>query len=342
MVQSKATVKPLVIALAGAPLFESFFGRAERARLARSFHWKTVPRKRLTGGMKNELAAADAFITTWDSPNFDASLLSWAPRLRMIAHCGGAVKGRFEESLFEELTITNAAEPMARATAELGAAFLLYAARNVDFYRSELRKPSNRIYADRHIRGTGGETLVEAQVSLIGFGRVARALVELLRPFDIRWLVYDPHAAGDSAAGDNVRFATLDRVLGNGRLLVIAAALTEETRRLLDRAKLAKLPDGATVVNIARGGIVDLDALAREVRRKRLRCALDVTDPDEPLPVAHPLRNMPGAILTPHVGGGSEAVRRRIANIVIDDLERFFRGEAVRNRVSAVMLKRMT
>jgi len=296
----------------------------------------------LTAEVNQEIAEADALITTWDSPVLDGDFSEWAPRVRIIAHCGGAVKGRFHEPLFRKLTIINAAEPMARTTAELGAAFLMYAARNVDFYRAELRKPSNRIYDDKHLHGTGEETLIGRQVSLIGFGRVGRALVELLRAFEIEWLVYDPHAKRSASRVYGVRFSTLEDVLRRGTLLVLAAALTDDTRGLLDRDNLAKVPDGATVINIARGGLVDMKALTDEVRRKRLRCALDVTDPEEPLPLDHPLRNMPGAIVTPHIGGGSQAVRRQIAQTVTSDLERYFKGQPVRNRVTAAMLKLMT
>ena len=96
------------------------------------------------------------------------------------------------------------------------------------------------------------------------------------------------------------------------------------------------------MINVARGGLVDLAALTREVRSGRLRCALDVTDPEEPLPPRHPLRRARGAILTPHVGAAQREVRRAIATIVLDDLERFFRGRPVRHRVSPSLLRRMT
>ena len=109
-----------------------------------------------------------------------------------------------------------------------------------------------------------------------------------------------------------------------------------------ERQNLAHLPDGAAVINIARGGLIDLDALTREVRSRRLRCALDVTDPQEPLPVGDPLRTMRGAIVTPHVAGSGRRVREEIADVVMDDLERFFRGQGVKNRVTTSMLDRMT
>jgi len=280
-------------------------------------------------------------MTTWDSPHLGDDLLRHTPNLRIIAHCGGEVKSRFATRLFDKLTITNSAGPMARATAELGAAFLLYCARDVDRYRDRLRKPSNREYSDVHLHGTA-EFVANREIAMIGFGRVGRALVDLLRGFDLRWIVYDPFAPRALGEHYPVFFSELKPLLRRAQLLVLTAALTERTRGLLDRKALSLLPDGAVIINIARGGLVDLAALTREVQRKRLRCALDVTDPAEPLPVTHPLRKLPGAIVTPHIAGSGRQVRQEIATTVMDDLENFFRGKPVKNRVTTAMLERMT
>jgi len=114
------------------------------------------------------------------------------------------------------------------------------------------------------------------------------------------------------------------------------------TLRSRSPSNIPRLPDDAAVINIARGGLLDLAALTKEVRRKRLRCALDVTDPQEPLPVRHPLRNLPGAIVTPHIAGSNRLVRQQMSEVVMDDLENFFSRRAVKNRVTAAMLSRMT
>jgi phosphoglycerate dehydrogenase-like enzyme len=158
----------------------------------------------------------------------------------------------------------------------------------------------------------------------------------------VQWMVYDPYAPRSLAQQYPVRFVELKKLLPAAHLLVLTAALTDETRGILSRENLARLPDGAVVINIARGGLIDLKALTREVRSKRLHCALDVTDPLEPLPVGHPLRTLPGAILTPHVAGSGRGVRHEIAEVVMNDLERFFRGDSVENRVTTDMLDRMT
>jgi phosphoglycerate dehydrogenase-like enzyme len=331
---------PNVLVSAGRMLLESFFSSDQQSRLTRTCKWQRDSARITTTGFRRKLISADALITTWDSPRFGDDLIKTAPKLRFIGHCGGEVKSRFAASLFEKLTITNAADPMARATAELGAAFLMYCARGIDRYRAAVRQ-SNRIYSEVHEHGTE-EFLYGREVAMIGFGRVGRALVDLMRGFELRWMVYDPFAPRCLVDNYPIAFCELEPLLRKAHLLLLTAALTDQTRSLLNRKTLRLLPDGAAVINIARGGLIDLGALTAEVRRKRIRCALDVTDPDEPLKVNHPLRKLPGAILTPHVGGGGRHVRREIADTVMNDLERFFAGKPVQNRVTKTMLDRMT
>lgn len=334
--------KPTIAILAGRELFSSFFDERRQRRLSRLAHWKLVPVATFASAIPTFLQGAQALITTWDSPYLSAQTAKRMPSLEVIAHCGGEVKKRYEGSLFKNLTIVNTAEPMARPTAELGATFLLYAARNVDYYRSALRKRSKSIYDEAHISGGIAESMLSREVGMIGLGRVARALVEMMRGFDVRWRVYDPYAPRALAKEMPVTFDSLGGVLRRSSLLLVAASLTEKTRGILSSERLSKLPDGAVVINIARGGLVDLAALTSEVASGRLRCALDVTDPEEPLPLGHPLRTLPGAITTPHIGGGGRKTRGEMADVAMDELERFFTGVPVKHRVTTKMLSRMT
>ena len=334
-------LRPSIIVCAGTDLFHSFFPPVLQRRLSRLSRWQRAGSTELTSALRRKLGSADALVTTWDSPAFPEDLPKLAPKLRFIAHCGGEVKSRFARSLFNRLTICNAPEPMARATAEMGAALLAYCARNIDFYRDALRTRSNRIYEDLHLHGAP-ESLIGREIGMIGFGRIGRALVDLLRGFDLRWRVYDPYASRSLTKKYPIRFVGLDAVLSEAHLLVLTAALTEETRGLLNRRRLSRLPDDATIINIARGALIDLPALTREIKRKRLRCALDVTDPLEPLPVTHPLRTLAGAIVTPHIAGSNRRVRHEIAEVLLDEIENFFRHRKVKNRVTTAMLDRMT
>jgi phosphoglycerate dehydrogenase-like enzyme len=336
------SAKPITLVSSNIKLFTSFFDAERARRLSQLTIWERSPARTITPALRRALSKADALITTWDSPaQFPEELLDWAPNLRIIAHCGGAVKTRFARPLFDRLVIINSARPMARHVAELAVTFLLYMARDVNHYRALLRRPLNAIYQQVHSSGGGEQTILDREVGMIGFGRIGRAIAELLAPFGTRLLVHDPYV-NPSAAPPLVRFAPLEEVLSASHYLILAAGLTDETGRMMNRKRLELLPKGAAVINVARGGIVDLDALTTMVLRGRLRCALDVTDPLEPLPVRHPLRCAEGAILTPHVGAISSSVRHEIASEILSGMERFFSDQPVENQVTSSMLERMT
>ncbi len=334
--------KPRVLVLAPEALFVSFFDAPRRRCLSRAARWSRLAGRRLTPPIEAALRQADAIVTTWDSPRFDQELPALAPRLRLIAHCGGEVKGRFARPLFDRLTIANAPGPMSPYVAELAVTFLLMAVRRVDEYRQALRRPRNAIYAALHTHGAGGETLRGRTIGLLGLGRIGQETARLLRPFGPRLLAHDPYVPARVASRLGVALVPLVRLLRQADHLVLAAGLTEETRGILGRRELARLRDGATVVNVARGGLVDLDAVVAEVRRGRLRYAVDVTDPLEPLPPRHALRRLHGAFLTPHVGSAMVEVRQAMADVVLDTLGRFFAGRRLPNRVTPAMLARMT
>lgn len=328
---ARSMAKPFIRIVAGAELFQSFFDERRRARLSSLARW--------TLGADSQV---DALITTWDTPYLSSEVLNEMKSLRVIAHCGGEVKKRFPTSLFRRLVIVNTPEPMAMPTAELAAAFLLYTVRDIDRYRLALRRKSNRIYQSVHADGGHAGSLLGREVGMIGLGGIGQALVRMLRGFDVRWRIYDPFASRKLSSELPVQFDSLNGVLKRSSLLVVAAAATEKTRGLLNQKRLSLLPDGAVVINIARGSLIELDALTKEVKSGRLRCALDVTDPDEPLPVGHPLRTHPGAMITPHIGGGDRSTRGKMADAAMDELESFFRDGTVQHRVTPSMLNRMT
>src|SRR5215469_17823895 len=211
--------KPELVISAPEILFASFFTPAHRRRLSRRFSWQRTGAKSMVA-LKRQLRGAQALITTWDSPGFGDELLAIAPHLRVIAHCGGEVKSRFRVSLLDRLTITTAPEPMARATAELGAALVLYCGRNLDWYRAQLLPPGSPIYSSVHNHGTP-EFLVSGQLGMIGFGRIGKTIVDFLRGFGLGWRVYDPYAVRSLASDYPVQFSSLQSVLKSSRILVL-------------------------------------------------------------------------------------------------------------------------
>lgn len=164
-------------------------------------------------------------------------------------------------------------------------------------------------------------SLADARVVVVGWGGVGRALGRRLDGFGVH-LAPVARAARPGIHG----IEDLDGLLGDADVVVVAVPLSPGTRGLFDARRLARMPDGALLVNVSRGAVVDTDALVAETSRGRLRAALDVTDP-EPLPADHPLWRIPGVIITPHVGGDSEAFVPRAREFVAYQLRRWLRGE---------------
>ncbi len=159
-------------------------------------------------------------------------------------------------------------------------------------------------------------------------GSIGRRVGEHLRGFGSEVVGVGSHAHDGLHGPDE-----LGALLPRADAVVVLAPLTDATHGLIGRAELAALPDGAFVVNAARGPVVDADALLDELSGPRLRAVLDVTDP-EPLPEGHPLWSAPGTLsITPHIAGDSAAGHARAAALAGDQLARWAAGEPLANVV---------
>jgi phosphoglycerate dehydrogenase-like enzyme len=177
----------------------------------------------------------------------------------------------------------------------------------------------------------GRRSLADARVLVLGYGSIGRALVERLLPMRTTITAVASRERDDDLVGRVRGINDLPELLPQQDVVVVLVPLTEATRGLLDDDALALLPDSALVVNVARGPVLDTEAVMRHAGR--LRFALDVTDP-EPLPDGHPLWSAPDVLVTPHVAGGTTAMLPRIAALVRAQLGRMVAGEALVNVVS--------
>jgi phosphoglycerate dehydrogenase-like enzyme len=322
--------RPNVLVLASDVLFQHFFTERSLRKLEEVSSWSRSALREDSPELRSEIANADVLMTTWHSPFLTADMLGEERRVKLIAHCGGEVKSRVAEEIFEFVTITNAADPMARGVAEMALALALTLVRRIPDYAREMRDGVVRTNAEV----SEGETFFGRRVGIVGFGRIGRAFARLLPPFGVDVLVSDPYAPEHSVE--------LDELVASCSVVVICAALTPETRGMFDKRRLSLLMDGAFLINVARGGLIEMDALLDELRRGRITVALDVTDPLEPLPVEHELRRLPNAILTPHIAAGGIEMRREIGAIAVEEVVRFAKGEPPLNRVTSDMLATMT
>jgi phosphoglycerate dehydrogenase-like enzyme len=176
---------------------------------------------------------------------------------------------------------------------------------------------------------TPTDELTGKRVLLVGAGSIGAAIAAKLAPFDVTLT----RVARTARPAEGVHGVDeLPALLPDAEVVVLVVPLTAGTRGLVDAAFLAALPDGALLVNAARGPVVDTAALLAEVRRGRLAAALDVTDP-EPLPADHPLWDLPNVLITPHVGGAVRGLLPRGYRLAAAQLHRFAAGEELVNRV---------
>lgn len=228
-----------------------------------------------------------------------------------------------EELLPDGVMFANAASVHETSTAELAVGLMIAAQRRIDKFAIDTASGIwDPVFAT---------SLADRRVLLLGYGGVGKAIAARLAPFEVHLTVVAHRARTE----DGVPVHGVDELpglLGDAEIVVLTLPGGEHTRGIVDDAFLGALPDGALVVNVGRGSLVDTDALVEHVRRGRLRAALDVVDP-EPLPPGHPLWSLPGVLIAPHVGGASTAMTPRITRLVRAQIERMAAGEPPANVV---------
>ena len=284
------------------------------------------------------LAGAEVVVTSWRCAPLSAEVLAAAGQLRLMAHTGASVKAyATPESFAAGVRVTQAGQAMAYAVGEQALALSLALLHQVHRFDHALRTGAGWAAAKT---ARPRRELRDSLVGVLGASRTGRAYIGLVRALGARVLVCDPYLSGDEARALGVTRVELDELMSASRLVCLHAPVLPETIGMIGARELALMPDGGLLVNTARSALVDTAALVAELRTGRIDAALDVYD-EEPLPVDHPLRALPNALLTPHEAGGTIEARRRGGEIVVAEVGRFLRGEPLRHEVTLPMLDRM-
>jgi len=260
----------------------------------------------------------EIFVGRYDVPPPPAAALAGLPHLRVVQLLSAGVEP-WLPVVPTGVLLCNGRGVHGASTAELAVAGLLALLRDLPGY--EARRHAHEWRPTRTPGVTGRRVLV------LGAGDIGRRVAAALAAFDAE-VTLVARTARDGVRG----LADVPALLPRQDAVVLALPDTPETRGLVDAGFLAALPDGAVLVNVARGAIVDTAALLAQLRRERLHAFLDVTDP-EPLPADHPLWDAPNLLLTPHVGGGTRGWERRAYELVREQLSRYLAGQELVNRV---------
>lgn len=171
-------------------------------------------------------------------------------------------------------------------------------------------------------------SLTDSKVAIVGYGNIGKMIEKMLSNFEVSVTSFTR-----SGRGGSMTFDHFDDFLPTFDVIILIVPLTDSTYHLMNADRLAAMKDGAALVNVARGPVVDTDALLAELSKGRITAAIDVTDP-EPLPDGHPLWSAPNLIITPHIGGDSQAFIPRGRALVEAQLARYAQGEALINIVA--------
>ncbi|MFI6789638.1 hydroxyacid dehydrogenase [Nonomuraea sp. NPDC050383] len=278
------------------------------------------------------LADIEVLLTGWGCPPLDEALLAAAPRLRAVLHAAGSVKSLVTPACWERgLLVSSAAAANAVPVAEYTVGAILLAGKGV-FALNERYRRERAFTLAKIEQGIGNNG---RRVGIVGASRIGRKVLELLAPYDLDLCLYDPYTRIPG-----VPQASLEELLRRSDIVSLHAPATPETWHMLDRERLALMPDGAVLINTARGSLVDTDALVTELRSGRLSAMLDVTEP-EPLPSDSPLFDLPNAFLTPHIAGSHGNELSRMGAAVVAELERLSAGLPLAHRVNHADLDRV-
>jgi glyoxylate reductase len=266
-------------------------------------------------------------IYTYGHPTVDAAMMDRIAGLKVISNYGVGVDHiRLADAAARGIAVGNTPGVLEATTADLGFALLLASARRI-------------VEGDRYAKSPGfvrydpgymlGREVHDKTLGIIGMGQIGLKVARRAIGFEMTVLYHNRRRREDVEASmaPSVRFAAMEELLAQADYVMLCVPLTDETRGLIGERALSSMKPSATLINVARGAVVDTEALARALADGRIAAAaLDVTEP-EPLPRDHPLLSMPQVVITPHLGSATVETRRRMAELSVENLMAGLRGE---------------
>jgi phosphoglycerate dehydrogenase-like enzyme len=281
---------------------------------------------------RERLAGTEVLLTSWGAPALTAGRLDAAPALRAVFHAAGSVRALVTDDLWRRgIPVTSAADANAIPVAEFTLAAVIFAGKKAPFLAAD---PVAGRRGWGHHAGFGDLSNYRRTIGIVGFSRIGRRVVRLLDCLHpVRRLVADPYADAAEVARAGAELVPLADLLAGSDVLTLHAPGTDGTRGMIGARELALLPDHATVINTARGSLLDTAALVDECRTGRLFAILDVSEP-EPLPPDHPLRSLPNVMITPHVAGSLGSEILRLTDSTLDEIARWRAAQPLRFAVT--------
>ena len=289
--------------------------------------------------IKEKLADCDAYMTCWGSPCLDVELLEGAPRLRLLAHLGSSVASYAGEAVWDRgVRVISAFDYFSESTAEGAIAYMLAALRRIPFDSGRLK--NERIW---RVEGDTSNGLIHKTVGIVSYGGVGRHVVKKLQPFNVKLKVYDivdiPKEEQEKYGFEQVG---IEELFSTCEVISLHTPYNPKTHHMIDDRLLSMIKKGALLVNTARGGIIDQEALTRHLAKGDFNAALDVFE-KEPIDMNDPLLTMDNVMLMPHQGGPTTNLRAPLTRDLLLDAHAFLaNGTPLRNEISRAYAANMS
>ena len=283
------------------------------------------------------LAEVEVIFSGWGSPVYDDAFLAAAPNLEAIFYAAGTMKSLLTEEVWErDLTITTANTANAIPVAEYTLSQILFSLKDGWHITRDVRK--NRTYDFNQYPVPGA---YKRTVGLISLSQIGRKVVELLQPFDLDIIAYDPFVSDGEAVTLGVKKVSLEGIFEEADIVSLHTPLLPETEGMITGDLLRKMKPDTTFINTARGAIVNEPELI-EVFKERtdLTAILDVTYPEPPVSDS-PLYDMENVVLTPHIAGSAGSEVARMGRMVTDEALRYIKGEELHYKITKEDYKTM-
>ena len=271
-------------------------------------------------------------IYTYGHPPVDGEIMDRLPNLKIISNYGvGVDHVRLADAAARGIPVGNTPGILDGATADMAFTLLMAAARRLVEGDKYARGPEFTTYDPGYILG---REVHDATLGIVGLGRIGRQIAKRARAFDMTILYHNRRRREDAEASLGARYVSLEGLLRESDFVMLSVPLTDETRGMIGRDELHAMKPTATLVNIARGPVVDTDALTVALQSHEIyAAAVDVTDP-EPLPREHPLLQLDNLVIAPHLGSATVQTRQQMAEISVANLLAGLRGEPLLHQVN--------
>jgi len=283
------------------------------------------------------IADADALLTTWGSPKLDETVLARNDSLKIVGHVGGSVATHVTDTLFSRGVRVCTANPlMARSVAESGLMLMLMGLRRAHMHVKLGTRSEDMVWGkDWEIRPAQ-----DCRIGIWGYGDIAAWLVKLLRPFGPQEiLVASNHLSEEDAQSEGMSKVEFDDLFEQSDVIFCVTGMTVANEGRVGPKQLEAIKDGALLINLGRAPLIQPEALIEELQKGRFTGIFDVYE-KEPLPEDDPLNNLPNVILQPHNAGTGRDARYMAA--MLDEFDRFFRGEELQYEVHESRARMMT